>query len=307
MATAVSAAPGCRAPSGWQAPELTTIAGWPFWAPSDLSAVEAALDLASVRPGEHVVDLGCGDGQVLVAAARRGCRVTGVECDADLAARARIALAENGLSGEVIEGDVFDFPIATCDVVFSYLAPATLQQLRPRLDSVPGLRVVTVDFAIPDAAPVVESGANRLYVMPSTPAEPRKVGWRSAGVVVGVVPDRHSLTCLLPVAPAGEVDVWASGDLPASLTLEVGARHVPRRASVAVDIRWDELPEGTFRTGALHLEGVGALAVFALVTDSEDGLWEVSRRGVRNLSYRIALDRTWVPSSFAELLAACEA
>ena len=53
--------------------------GWPFWAPADTEAIERALDLAELGPGDRFVDLGCGDGRVLVAAARRGARLVTVD------------------------------------------------------------------------------------------------------------------------------------------------------------------------------------------------------------------------------------
>ncbi|HAS10802.1 MAG TPA: SAM-dependent methyltransferase, partial [Acidimicrobiaceae bacterium] len=81
---------------------------WPFWAPSQAEAVEAALDLAGVGPGVHLLDLGCGDGQVLLAAARRGATVSGVEADADLVADTKEHLADAGVDADVRQGDLFD-------------------------------------------------------------------------------------------------------------------------------------------------------------------------------------------------------
>ena len=52
---------------------------WAFWAPTPDGIVERALDLAGVGPGMRFLDLGCGDGRVLVAAARRGADVRGIE------------------------------------------------------------------------------------------------------------------------------------------------------------------------------------------------------------------------------------
>lgn len=71
-----------------------------------------ALDLADVGEGTHLVDLGCGDGQVLIAAARRGARVTGVESDPALAQTARDALTAAGLAdrGLVVVADFLADP-----------------------------------------------------------------------------------------------------------------------------------------------------------------------------------------------------
>lgn len=282
---------------------MSTLTGWPFWAPSDMASVRRALDLAGLAAGEHLVDLGCGDGQVLVAAAQRGARVSGVECDGGLVEEARRALVENDLEGEVVRGDVFGFPLDDADVVFTYLAPATLQRLVPRLQELRGTRLVTVDFAVPNLAHDAIDGQARLYRLPAGPDEHGPTGWQAAGALVAVSPDRHSLTCLSLVHPGGAVTI-ADEALTDVLTYVVGADAVAAGHAVAVDIRWEELPVGTFVAGVMRCEAVGETAVFGFVTDEEDGLWEVTQDGVDRLWRRVA--EGWTPSSFAELLAACD-
>lgn len=282
---------------------LNTLTGWPFWAPSDMASVEHALDLAGLSAGEHLVDLGCGDGQVLVAGARRGARVSGVECDEDLVEHARLALDENDLAGDVVLGDVFEFPLDDADVVFTYLAPATLQRLTPSLQSLDAIRLVTVDFAVPNLEPALVEGQAHLYRLPAPVTRAEDIGWHAPGVIVAVTPGRHSLTCLTLVHPGGDV-VMTSEVLDEVLTYAVGADHVEPGQVVAVDLRWEELEVGTFVAGAIACEGAGEVAVFALVTEDEDGLWEVTADGVDRLWARVAAG--WVPSTFAELLAGCD-
>lgn len=122
---------------------------WPFFAPSRRKAIERALTLAALAPGERFVDLGCGDGRVLVAAARRGARVLGIEADGELVEQARRRLDRAGVDGRVVEGDIFDCEI-DADVVFAYLTPGTLQELTSRFQAMAGTRLVTLDFAVPD-------------------------------------------------------------------------------------------------------------------------------------------------------------
>jgi len=66
--------------------------------PTPRAAVEAALDMLDVKSGDVVADLGCGDGRLLVAAARRGATAVGVELDETHAARASSNVAAAGVA-----------------------------------------------------------------------------------------------------------------------------------------------------------------------------------------------------------------
>jgi SAM-dependent methyltransferase len=124
--------------------------GWPFWAATTDERIDDALRLARLRPGERFLDLGCGDGRVLLRAAEDyGAEVTGVEVDPGLAAIARDVLATAGVEGTVLEEDFGSVSI-DADVVFAFLSPATLQRLRPRLAALPPTsRVVTTGYPVP--------------------------------------------------------------------------------------------------------------------------------------------------------------
>ncbi|WP_328990973.1 methyltransferase domain-containing protein [Kribbella sp. NBC_01245] len=81
--------------------------------------VHRARRLASVLPGASVVDLGCGIGGDLIAMARAGLTVTGVERDEATAEAARANLATLGLPGTVITGDVQSIDLTPYDAVFA--------------------------------------------------------------------------------------------------------------------------------------------------------------------------------------------
>lgn len=85
----------------------------------------ALLDQAAVRDGEAVLDLGCGTGTLAVALARRcrGARLTGLDADPDVLARAAVKAAEAGADVELVEGLSTDlpFPDGRFDVVLSSL------------------------------------------------------------------------------------------------------------------------------------------------------------------------------------------
>lgn len=279
--------------------------GWPFFAPSKLSTVERGLDLAGVGSKDRVVDLGCGDGQILVAAGRRGAHVTGVELSAELVERARAALTANDLQGEVVQGDVFEFPL-DADVIFTYLSPATLQRLVPRLQDVGrGTRLVTIDFAVPGLVPTRRARNLWLYELPAEPVRAaRKPGWTTAGALVAATPEHESLTCLELRHPGGAVEIAVSDDLDDSASFLTGADELGRGEVLAVDIRWEALDAGTFVTGEIDVAGVGPLPVIALYDDSDHGLWELSDEGAANLLRRVKRKRRW--RNVAELVAAAE-
>lgn len=288
------------------APKDEAARTWPFWAPSRAEAVEAALDLADVGPGTRLVDLGCGDGQVLLAAARRGATVTGIEADEDLVAEARANLAGEGVDADVRLGDLFGPDLELdADVLFSYLAPATLQRLLPRLQREAGARLVSVDFDVPGLVPTKRSGPARLYRMPGRRRAPGEPGWTTAGTFVATVPDVQSLSCLTATHPGGPTRVRASRPLAAVATVLSGADHLQGPAELAVDVRWEGRPAGTFAGGAVRAEGLGEHWVFVLHADEEEGVWELSDDGVAGL--RRALRRTHPPATVAEALAAAEA
>ncbi len=286
-------------------PAGETARSWPFWAPSQAEAVEAALDLAGVGEGVHLLDLGCGDGQVLLAAARRGATVSGVEFDPDLVAAAQGHLADAGIEADVRQGDLFDPDVdIAAEVLFSYLAPATLQRLLPRIAAT-GARLVTVDFDVPGLVPAKRSGAARLYRLPGRRRAVGEVGWPTPGTLVATVPDVQSLSCLEAVHPGGPTNVRADAGLASVATVLPGADELPEPGALAVDLRWDGAPAGTFAGGAIVVDGLVDHHVFVLHTDEEESVWELSADGVAGLQQ--ALLATARPSTVAEVLAAAEA
>jgi SAM-dependent methyltransferase len=280
--------------------------GWPFWAPSDLGTVDAALDLARLATGERFVDLGCGDGQVLVAAGRRGASVLGVEIDEALAGRARRALRANGLAGEVVVADLLDLDL-DAEVIFTYLAPGTLQRLLPALRELKGSRLVTVDFEVPGLIPDEVAGQAHLYRLPGRRARPRRPGWPAAGTLVVAPAGAESLTCLGLHHPGGPVEMRVSRALQRVGTFRTGADEAEPGRPVAIDVRWDPGEDGEVATGTVVVEGTAAHRLTVCFTDDEDdqGVWELSEGGAESLA-RALRRRAGRPSTGPELLEAAE-
>jgi SAM-dependent methyltransferase len=117
----------------------------------------AMLELAAVGPRDHVIDLGSGDGRIVITAARRfGASGLGVEIVPELVQRSRANARTAGVADRVEfrEQDLFRTDLARASVITMYLLPAVNLQLRPRLLALaPGTRIVSHDWDMGDWAP----------------------------------------------------------------------------------------------------------------------------------------------------------
>jgi SAM-dependent methyltransferase len=143
--------------------------------PTPERVVEAMLDLARVGKGDVVYDLGCGDGRIVVAAARRGARkAVGIDIDPQRVAEARENVRRAGVGdrAEIREGDLFEAEFSDATVVMLYLLPELNLRLRPRLLALrPGTRVVSHSFEMgewkPDASRVVDGKSIYVWTVPA--------------------------------------------------------------------------------------------------------------------------------------------
>jgi SAM-dependent methyltransferase len=115
--------------------------------------VERMLALAKVTPADTVVDLGSGDGRIVIGAAKRyGARGLGVEMSGELVALSRRHAEREGVAARArfVQQDALTADLSIASVLTLYLSPELNEQLMPRiLDTMrPGSRVVSHDFAI---------------------------------------------------------------------------------------------------------------------------------------------------------------
>lgn len=115
--------------------------------------VEKMLALSRLKSGETLFDLGCGDGRILLSAAKNfGARAVGVELSPTLARRASQSIEAQGLQDQakVIQGDMMAVDVSSANVVSLYLLTDANEQLRPKLERElkPGARVVSLEFKI---------------------------------------------------------------------------------------------------------------------------------------------------------------
>jgi len=124
------------------------------YVPTPPEVVEGMLDMAALKAGERLIDLGSGDGRIPRAAARRGASALGVEIDSDLVARARMLTRLEGLEerARFVRDDLFTVSLRDVDVVTLYLLPALNERLKPKLlnEMKAGARVVSHAFDMGD-------------------------------------------------------------------------------------------------------------------------------------------------------------
>jgi hypothetical protein len=145
------------------------------YVPTPPDVVERMLDMANIKPGEYLIDLGSGDGRIVVSAAQRGARAYGVDLNPERVKDGVANAAKAGVSDRATFAvkDLFDTDISKADVVTTYLLPLVNMDLRPRLldEMRPGARLVTHAFHMgdwwPDATDTIRGRVLFSWVIPA--------------------------------------------------------------------------------------------------------------------------------------------
>ncbi|MGA3108111.1 MAG: class I SAM-dependent methyltransferase [Candidatus Bathyarchaeia archaeon] len=122
------------------------------YVPTPKDIVRQMLQLASLRRGETLFDLGAGDGRIMIDAVRRfGAKAVGVEIDPERISRTRERLAATVTQAELIEGDLFQVDLSSADVIAIYLSDSANAKLAAKLkdELKAGARVVSLDYKLP--------------------------------------------------------------------------------------------------------------------------------------------------------------
>lgn len=141
------------------------------YVPTSPETVAAMLKLAHVQKNDLVIDLGCGDGRIVIAAAKQyGAHGIGVDIDPDRIKEARENARIEGVANlvEFRQGDLFDADIRKATVITLYLLPSVNLKLRPRLwrELQPGTRVVSHTFDMDDWKPekIEQVGGSEIFL-----------------------------------------------------------------------------------------------------------------------------------------------
>ncbi|PWV36393.1 MAG: SAM-dependent methyltransferase [Desulfurococcaceae archaeon] len=122
------------------------------WVPTREEFIEQALDLANVGKGDILYDLGCGDGRIVIAAAKRGARAVCVELNPELIKRAMTNAQAEGVDHMIkfVRDDIFRVNLSDATVVYMYLLRSVNDLLKPKLKAElkKGTRIISLDFEI---------------------------------------------------------------------------------------------------------------------------------------------------------------
>ncbi len=121
-----------------------------LYVPTPLEVVDKMLEMAQVQQDDLVYDLGCGDGRIIIAAAKKyGCKAVGYDIDPERVKESRKNVDANNV-GELVtieQNDIFTLDLSKADVITLYLLPNLNVKLIPQLEKLrPGSRIVSHDF-----------------------------------------------------------------------------------------------------------------------------------------------------------------
>lgn len=120
-----------------------------IWLPTAQALAGKMLNLAQVTSQDYVIDLGSGDGRIVITAAKRGARALGIEYNPDLVELSNRNAAREGVADKAkfIKADLFESDFSAATVITMFLLPELNLQLRPViLDLKPGTRIVSNSF-----------------------------------------------------------------------------------------------------------------------------------------------------------------
>ena len=128
-----------------------------IYVPTPQDVVDKMLELADIKKGDLVYDLGCGDGRIVVTAAKKsGCHAVGYDIDPERLRESRENVKKNGVEAlvRIEDKDIFKVDLSKANVVTLYLLPELNVRLIPQLEKLKsGSRIVSHDFRMKGVKP----------------------------------------------------------------------------------------------------------------------------------------------------------
>ena len=126
------------------------------WVPTPQALVDTMLGLANLTSADYVIDLGSGDGRLVITAAKRGATALGIEYNPNMVEYARRAAIREGVNAKATfeNADIFESDFSKATVITLFLLSDINLRLRPKiLDMKPGTRIVSNTFNMSDWEP----------------------------------------------------------------------------------------------------------------------------------------------------------
>ena len=126
------------------------------WVPTPQATVDKMLEMAKITPQDYLIDLGSGDGRLVITAAKRGLKAHGIEYNEDMVSLSQRNAATEGVSDRATfaKADLFQSDFSRANVITMFLLPDINLRLRPTiLDMKPGTRIVSNTFTMGDWTP----------------------------------------------------------------------------------------------------------------------------------------------------------
>lgn len=166
-----------------------------IWVPTPPELISAMLEMAKVTPNDLLMDLGSGDGRIVIAAAKLGTTAIGVEYENNMVELSRANAQKEGVANKAtfIQGDIFETDFSKATVLTMYLLPSLNMKLREAiLNMKPGTRVVSHAFNMedwePDQTANVEGRTAYFWVVPAKVAGTWR--WQSGNAVAELTLDQ---------------------------------------------------------------------------------------------------------------------
>ncbi len=189
------------------------------YVPTPAKVVDAMLDLANIKDGDVLVDLGSGDGRIVIAAAKKfGIKSIGVEIEPDLVRKSEQLARDEGVAANAkfVQSDIFEYDLRAASVVMVYLTPGVNLRLRSKFlaELKPGTRVISHRFDMGSWVPT------------------KKITVEDEDIYLWVVPKSGAVPTTTPAeSPAGAVSIFAY-DSAAPLNFHTGESQTVTGATV---------------------------------------------------------------------------
>jgi len=124
-----------------------------IWVPTPHQLVDVMIKMANLTSSDYLVDLGSGDGRIVIAAAKKGIKAAGVEYNPDMVTYARNYAEKEGVTNRTtfIQADLFEYDLSKHTVITMFLLSDINRRLMPKLlELAPGTRIITNTFSIDD-------------------------------------------------------------------------------------------------------------------------------------------------------------